>query len=92
MYVQRVIMPFDKQPNNALDVHLITKIWAKSQKSGRYPGDFLQMPEYPDLARRLDHTVSRMMRMMEMTSSLEQQLSPPVHRLTADTVMLTGYT
>ena len=29
-------MPFSKQPNNALNVHLITKIQAKSQKSRQF--------------------------------------------------------
>ena len=33
--------------NNALNVHQITKIRAKSQKSGLYPGDFPPTPGYP---------------------------------------------
>ena len=46
-HVQTGILPFGEQLHNALNVHQITKIRAKSQKSGRYPGDFPQMPGYP---------------------------------------------
>ena len=46
-HVQTAILPFGKQLHNALNMHKITKIRAKSQKSGRYPGDFPQMPGYP---------------------------------------------
>ena len=37
---------FAKQPNNALNLHFISKIRAKSQKYERYTGDFPQMPVY----------------------------------------------
>ena len=35
-----------EQLNNALNVHLITERRAKSQKYGRYTGNFPQMPVY----------------------------------------------
>ena len=44
VHVQSVIDLFAKQLNNALNLHFITKIRAKSQKYERYTGDFPQMP------------------------------------------------
>ena len=41
-----VIGLFTKQFNNALNLHKITKIRVKSQKHGRYTGDFPQRPLY----------------------------------------------
>ena len=35
---------YSKQHNNAFNLHKITKIRVKSQKHGRYTGDFPQMP------------------------------------------------
>jgi len=46
-HVSSVILPFGKQLNNALNMTKTSKIRAKSQKSGRYPGNFPQMPGYP---------------------------------------------
>ena len=46
VHVQSVIGLFAKQLNNALNLHFITKIRAKSQKYECYMGDFPQMPVY----------------------------------------------
>ena len=46
VHVQSIIDLLAKKFNNALNLHKITKIRAKSQKYGRYAGDFPQMPVY----------------------------------------------